>query len=38
MYGQMVILALHAGHVGGMAQKNTLSVPLWAPANMSEQQ
>ena len=31
-----LILDLHAGHVGGEAQKNILSVLFWAPANVGE--
>ncbi len=30
------ILALHVGHVGGNAQKNILSILLWAPASVGE--
>ena len=30
------ILDLHVGHVGGEAQKNILSILLWAPASVGE--
>ncbi len=32
----MYILDLHVGHVGGKAQKNILSILLWAPASVGE--
>ena len=30
------ILDLHIGHVGGEAQKNILSILLWAPASVGK--
>ena len=32
----LYILDLHVGHVGGEAQKNILSILLWAPASVGE--
>ena len=33
---RLAILDLHVGHVGGEAQKNILSILLWAPASVGE--
>ncbi len=33
---RLAILDLHVGHVGGEAQKNFLSILLWAPASVGE--